>query len=63
MTARGGAPGLANETYGFYYADSNNARDRCPFHLSGCYHVRYSPVALKRPNALGLYDMSGNMSQ
>lgn len=49
--ARGG-----NKSKGYKYAGSNNAEDVAWF---SCGSTR--PVATKKPNELGLYDMSGNV--
>lgn len=51
--ARGG-----NRSYGYKYAGSNNIDD-VAWYLKNC--SQPSDVALKLPNELGLYDMSGNV--
>ena len=51
FAARGG-----NESHGFKYSGSNNSDDVAWFDL-------LHPVALKQPNELGIYDMSGNVDE
>ena len=54
FAARGGVKGS-----GYQYAGSNNAEEAawCTLNTSNCSH----PVGQKKPNELGLYDMSGNV--
>ena len=54
FAARGG-----NESHGYKYAGSNNIDDVAWFEYNSGKQTH--PVAQKRPNELGLYDMSGNV--
>ncbi|MBA0168723.1 SUMF1/EgtB/PvdO family nonheme iron enzyme [Pectobacterium sp. CFBP8739] len=62
IAARGGSKGLAQGTYGQRYAGSEQPErvGQFPADSSSFGTV---PVASKRPNALGLYDMSGNVAE
>jgi formylglycine-generating enzyme required for sulfatase activity len=52
--ARGG-----NQSNGFEYAGSNNV-DEVAWHRGNCNDTLF-PIGQKKPNELGLYDMSGNV--
>ena len=57
FAARGG-----NKSHGYTYAGSNNINEVAWFYSTvTCTHT--FPVASKAPNELGLYDMSGNVSE
>ena len=56
FAARGG-----NKTHGFPYAGSNNIDD-VAWWIENCDSMTH-PVGQKKPNELGLYDMSGNVSE
>ncbi|MBE5215570.1 SUMF1/EgtB/PvdO family nonheme iron enzyme [Pectobacterium sp. A535-S3-A17] len=62
IAARGGSKGLAQETYGQRYAGSEQPERVAQFPADSS-SFGTVPVASKRPNALGLYDMSGNVSE
>jgi formylglycine-generating enzyme required for sulfatase activity len=57
FAARGG-----NKSEGYKYAGSNNV-DEVSWHQYNCYRqgLPTQPVGTKKPNELGLYDMSGNV--
>ncbi len=55
--ARGG-----NKSRGYMYSGSNNVSDVAWHYVSG-QETKSHPVATKRPNELGLYDMSGNVAE
>lgn len=59
FAARGG-----NQSKGYKYAGSNNV-DEVAWHQYNCYRAGLptQPVASKKPNELGLYDMSGNVNE
>ena len=56
FAARGG-----NKTHGYPYAGSNNI-DEVAWWLENCDGMTH-PVGQKKPNELGLYDMSGNVRE
>lgn len=62
VAARGGGKGLENGTYGQRYAGNEQPDDVAHF-PSDSSSFGTLPVASKRPNVLGLYDMSGNVSE
>lgn len=62
IAARGGKKGLANGSYGYRYAGSNQPENVANF-PANTQPFSTIPVALKQPNSLGLYDMSGNVSE
>ncbi|WP_409308503.1 SUMF1/EgtB/PvdO family nonheme iron enzyme [Pectobacterium sp. B1J-3] len=62
VAARGGGKGLENGTYGQRYAGNEQPDDVAHF-PSDSSSFGTLPVASKLPNALGLYDMSGNVSE
>ncbi|WP_224652218.1 SUMF1/EgtB/PvdO family nonheme iron enzyme [Pectobacterium versatile] len=62
MAARGGEKGLADATYGYRYAGSEKPGSVANFPSCSSSFGTMS-VASKRPNSLGLYDMSGNVSE
>ncbi|MFJ5364803.1 SUMF1/EgtB/PvdO family nonheme iron enzyme [Pectobacterium punjabense] len=62
IAARGGKKGLADATYGARYAGSEQP-ERVAHFPSEKPLFGTVPVASKRPNSLGLYDMSGNVSE
>ena len=58
FAARGG-----NMSQGFKYAGSNDLNEVAVMEYDedeGEYYVTFSPVAIKKPNELSIYDMSGN---
>ena len=59
FAARGG-----NQSKGYKYAGSNNV-DEVAWHQFNCYRLGLptQPVGTKKPNELGLYDMSGNVDE
>ncbi len=59
FAARGG-----NLSQGYKYAGSNDV-DEVAWHQYNCYRAGLptQPVATKKPNELGLYDMSGNVDE
>ena len=59
FAARGGDPGKAAWMYSF--AGSNNADDVAWHHGNSPFEVR--DVGLKKPNRLGIYDLSGNVME
>lgn len=63
VAARGGQAGLENGSYGFRFAGSNNANAVAWFPDFNDLHFGTVRVKSLRPNALGLYDMSGNVSE
>lgn len=63
VAARGGKAGLENAQYGFRFAGSNNAKAVAWFPDFNDPHFGTARVESLRPNALGLYDMSGNVSE
>jgi len=54
FAARGG-----NKSKGYKYSGSNNIAEVAWYHYNS--DDRIHPVGLKKPNELGIYDMSGNM--
>lgn len=56
FAARGG-----NKSRGYMYSGSNNINEVAWFKESGKHHAH--DVATKRPNELGIYDMSGNVAE
>jgi formylglycine-generating enzyme required for sulfatase activity len=55
--ARGG-----NKSQGYKYSGSNNPDDVAWYDKGPLYHVpTLQPVGQKKPNELGIYDMSGNI--
>ncbi len=63
VAARGGKAGLENISYGFRFAGSDNAKIVAWFPDFNEPHFGTARVKSLRPNALGLYDMSGNVSE
>lgn len=63
VAARGGSKGIANGTYGSQFAGSNNAKKVAHFPAYYSQEFGTSPFASLNPNALGIYDMSGNVSE
>lgn len=63
IAARGGKAGMENGSYGFRFAGSNNANAVAWFPDFNDPHFGSVRVKSLRPNALGLYDMSGNVSE
>ena len=59
FAARGG-----NQSQGYKYAGSNDV-DEVSWHQYNCYRLGLptQPVGSKKPNELGLYDMSGNVDE
>ena len=57
FAARGG-----NSSQGYKYAGSNTIGDVAWYNSNSSY-LKTNPVATKSPNELGLYDMSGNVSE
>ncbi|MFP1726488.1 SUMF1/EgtB/PvdO family nonheme iron enzyme [Lonsdalea quercina] len=62
VAARGGEKGLANATYGYRYAGSDQP-DNVAHFPADTHSFNTLPVASKQPNLLGLYDMSGNVAE
>lgn len=59
FAARGG-----NESQGYKYSGSNNAYDvACSSYSNGYYTYYIGPIASRRENELGIYDMTGNASE
>ncbi|MFI8319819.1 SUMF1/EgtB/PvdO family nonheme iron enzyme [Kosakonia cowanii] len=63
VAARGGKTGLMKAQYGFRFAGSNNQKAVAWFPDFNDPHFGTARVKSLRPNALGLYDMSGNVSE
>lgn len=61
VAARGGQPALAKGTYGAYYSGSNHSSNVAWFPDPNTSQFGTSPVGQLHRNALGLYDMSGNV--
>lgn len=57
FAARGG-----NKSKGYRYSGSNSAKKVACYHIKGK-EYKTMPVATKKANELGLYDMSGNVSE
>lgn len=63
IAARGGKNGLKNATYGFRFSGSNHAKTVAWFPDFSDPQFGTVRVKSRQPNALGLYDMSGNVSE
>ncbi|WJY16313.1 SUMF1/EgtB/PvdO family nonheme iron enzyme [Pectobacteriaceae bacterium CE90] len=63
VAARGGNKGLSDGTYGSRYAGKDQPASVANLPVSGTQTFSTLPVASKQPNSLGLYDMSGNVSE
>nr|WP_234480314.1 SUMF1/EgtB/PvdO family nonheme iron enzyme [Erwinia sp. S38] len=63
VAARGGKAGLDNARYGFRFAGSNNAKAVAWFPEFDDPNFGTTRVKTLKPNALGLYDLSGNVSE
>lgn len=63
VAARGGDLGLKNDSYGYSFSGSKHSDIVAWFPESDAPYFGSSPVQQLKPNALGLYDMSGNVSE
>jgi len=63
VAARGGKAGPENTSYGFRFAGSDNAKVAAWFPDFNNSHFGTTRVKSLRPDALSLYDMSGNVSE
>ncbi|WP_226092814.1 SUMF1/EgtB/PvdO family nonheme iron enzyme [Dickeya oryzae] len=61
VAARGGEAALRLGTYGQIYSGSNNPANIANMPKDNSTTFSTQPVAHQRPNALGLYDMTGNV--
>lgn len=63
VAARGGKTGLGNGQYGFRFAGSNNAKAVAWYPDFDNPNFGTARVGRLQPNALSIYDMSGNVSE
>lgn len=63
IAARGGKTGLKNGSYGYRYSGSEEAKDVAWFPGIESSNRGSIPIERLQPNAAGIYDMSGNVSE
>ncbi|PHM48851.1 SUMF1/EgtB/PvdO family nonheme iron enzyme [Xenorhabdus miraniensis] len=63
VAARGGKPALKSGTYGYRHSGSDNAKKVAWYPELNTNNFGTNIVGKLSPNALGLYDMSGNVSE
>lgn len=63
VAARGGKPALKSNTYGDLHSGSNNAKKVAWYPEFDSPHFGTQIVGKLSPNALGIFDMSGNVSE
>lgn len=63
IAARGGAASLAKSSYGNTYSGSDSPDNIANFPALNAQQLSTIPVASLKPNALGIYDMSGNVAE
>ena len=63
VAARGGKPALKAHSYGYFHSGSNNAKKVAWYPEFDSPHYGTQIVGQLSPNALGIFDMSGNVSE
>lgn len=63
VTARGGKSALKSHTYGYLHSGSNDVSKVAWYPEFGSPHYGTQVVGPLSPNALGIFDMSGNVSE